>query len=90
MMRNSLTIARREMAAYFNTPIAYIIIGLVLGQSSATLGFPVVEQHADEAGGYLRRWCKRNHAARCSLRPIKMELSNLPMGRCPPVHESIA
>jgi ABC-2 type transport system permease protein len=32
-MRNALGIARRELAAYFNAPVAYIVLGVFLGLS---------------------------------------------------------
>src|SRR5450432_1555897 len=34
MMRNTAAIARRELASYFNSPVAYLVIAAFLGISS--------------------------------------------------------
>jgi ABC-2 type transport system permease protein len=47
-MRNTTTIARRELGAYFNSPIAYVVVAVFL-LLSAVLFFPAlfIQQQAD-------------------------------------------
>ena len=57
MMRNVLTIARREFGAYFNSPVAYVVLGVYLVAVSALFFFVM-------GGGVFVRSARGSRCAR--------------------------